>query len=247
MAADRPDARISLGQAAYRHLRTEISFCRLPPGRRLTEKQLAIDTGFGVAPLREALTRLDQEGLVRTIPRKGYQVTPLTPKSVDDIFDVWSFVGPELVRRGVASATPRQIAELRERLREFEETVRESAPETEGAPVRLIEFIHATLDAFAQVTGNDYLISLHARLSVDLTRIWTLVLAADPNALTTEFGTMWVRHIFTEPDADAAANAARAHIAAAYERVRGILLRWPSVVSAELVPVGLDPSAVADR
>ena len=62
---DLSEPRISLGEAAYRRLRGDIIACRLAPGQRLTEKQLAADTGFSLAPLRDALTRLDPEGLVR--------------------------------------------------------------------------------------------------------------------------------------------------------------------------------------
>src|SRR3954447_11474126 len=105
---DVSEPRISLGEAAYRRLRGDIIACRLAPGQRLTEKQLAADTGFGLAPIRDALTRLDHEGLVRTLPRKGYQVTPLTLKSVDDLFTLWRIVGPEIVRLGVRDATADQ-------------------------------------------------------------------------------------------------------------------------------------------
>ena len=94
---DAPAPRVSLNETAYRRLREDIIACRLAPGQRLTEKQLAADLGFSIAPLRDALTRLDHEGLIRTVPRKGYQVTPLTPKSIDDLFTLWQIVGPELI------------------------------------------------------------------------------------------------------------------------------------------------------
>jgi acyl-coenzyme A synthetase/AMP-(fatty) acid ligase len=54
----------------------------LAPGARITEKVLAADMGLSVSPLRGALTRLDHEGLVRTLPRKGYQVAPAELESL---------------------------------------------------------------------------------------------------------------------------------------------------------------------
>ena len=75
---DASGPRISLGEAAYRRLRGDIISCRLVPGQRITEKQLSADMGFGLAPVRDPLTRLDHEGLVRTLPGKGYQVAPTT-------------------------------------------------------------------------------------------------------------------------------------------------------------------------
>ncbi|HEY1454899.1 MAG TPA: GntR family transcriptional regulator, partial [Candidatus Dormibacteraeota bacterium] len=89
---------------AYRRLRADIASCRLAPGQRLTERGLAARTGLGVASIRDALTRLDHDGLVRTLPRKGYQVKPLTIKAVDDLFHFWAVIGPELVRRGIMGA-----------------------------------------------------------------------------------------------------------------------------------------------
>ncbi len=107
---DPSEPRVSLGEAAYRRVRGDIISCRLAPGQRLTEKQLATDIGLGISPVRDALTRLSHEGLVLTLPRKGYQVAPLTPKSIDDLFVVWEIVGPELVRLGIRQATEEQIA-----------------------------------------------------------------------------------------------------------------------------------------
>ena len=49
---DLSEPRVSLGEAAYRRLRGDIIACRLAPGQRITEKQLAADTGFAV-PLGE--------------------------------------------------------------------------------------------------------------------------------------------------------------------------------------------------
>ena len=48
------EPRVSLNETAYRRLRGEIIACRLAPGQRLTEKQLATDFGFSIAPLRDA-------------------------------------------------------------------------------------------------------------------------------------------------------------------------------------------------
>lgn len=63
-------------------------------GTALHRARLALTTGLGVSSIREALTRLDHDGLVRTLPRKGYQVTPLTVKSVDDLFVLWGIIVP---------------------------------------------------------------------------------------------------------------------------------------------------------
>src|SRR6516165_6458464 len=54
----------SQGDTAYAELKRRIIHCALAPGERFTEAQLASETGIGKTPVREALTRLIQEGLV---------------------------------------------------------------------------------------------------------------------------------------------------------------------------------------
>ena len=86
----------SRADEAYVALRERIVDCLLAPGLRITERQLAADLGIGLTPVRQALTRLDSENLVRTLPRRGYQVTPLTLGSVNELFQVWRILGPAI-------------------------------------------------------------------------------------------------------------------------------------------------------
>jgi DNA-binding GntR family transcriptional regulator len=234
---DVPEPRISLGEAAYVRLREDIVTCRLAPGQRLTERQLSADTGFGVSPLRDALTRLDHEGLIRILPRKGYQVTPLTPKSIDDLFVVWQIVGPELVRLGIAEATDAQIADAKAGFEELDKLARE-APGIETA-LHLVRTAEQTFRILAAATRNEYLINLFERISGDMGRIWAMILASDPQAMLADPADHWVRHILTERDADDAAANARRYIAEIHQRVLQTVVRWPSVMSSEVVvPLG---------
>ena len=102
----------SLADEAYEALRERIVDCRLAPGARVTERQLAADLGFGLTPVRQALARLDSEELVRTLPRRGYQITPLTIGSVNELFQVWRIIGPpivELAARNIPADTRAQL------------------------------------------------------------------------------------------------------------------------------------------
>src|SRR6266536_4604144 len=66
----------SLADEAYVQLKRKIIRCELPPDLLVTESQLVRESGLGKTPVREALGRLVQEGLVRNIPRHGYEVAP---------------------------------------------------------------------------------------------------------------------------------------------------------------------------
>jgi DNA-binding GntR family transcriptional regulator len=221
-----------MGEAAYRHLRAQILSCRLTPGRRLTEKQLAADTGYGISPVRDALTRLDQEGLIRTLPRKGYQVTPLTLKLVDDLFGMWLIIGPELVRLGVSRASEEQLARARAG---FEALAQTGGASTEDLTVRLIDLSAEAFRILAHAADNDYLTSLYDQIAGDMTRVWVLLLEADPAAATIAAAQAQISQILDAPDAGTAAENARRYIADSRDRVLRAILRWPSVMSTELV------------
>lgn len=230
---DASEPRITLGEAAYRRLRGDIIACRLAPGQRLTEKQVAADYGFSLAPLRDALTRLDHEGLVRTLPHKGYQVTPLTPKSIDDLFVVWEINGPELIRLAIRHATEQQLATAREAFEELDRLAgQDDGNET---ALRDIEAVNATFGILAEATGNAYLITLFRRLEGDMSRIRVLLLSSGSPVLDAEPAEHWVRHILAERDADEAAAKARRYIEEIHRRVLEAVVRWPSVMTSEVV------------
>ncbi|MEE4024966.1 GntR family transcriptional regulator [Gordonia sp. PKS22-38] len=78
----------SLRDHAYDALRAQIVGLDLPPGTRLVERDLAVELEVSRIPLREAIQRLQQDGLVVVVPRQGAIVAPFTADDVRDLFDV---------------------------------------------------------------------------------------------------------------------------------------------------------------
>jgi DNA-binding GntR family transcriptional regulator len=229
---------VSLGEAAYRHLREAIVSCRLPPGQRLTERALAESTGFGISPIRDALTRLSHEGLVKTLPRKGYQVIPLTLKSVDDLFTLWRIVGPEIARLAVRDATAEQRQQI---IAAFTATTesrdRRGGELDDDQRLRWLEQFDASFRTLAAATDNDYLISIHNQLQAGLNRVWALILTkADHSLPELPVDGEWIGFM-DRRDGDAAAARAQEYIADSHARVLRILSRWPSVVASEITPL----------
>lgn len=74
-----------LTEQAFRRLRTDVLSGALPAGQKLKLDELQSLYGFSSSPLREALSRLSQEGLVRADERRGFRVAPL---SVADLADI---------------------------------------------------------------------------------------------------------------------------------------------------------------
>lgn len=78
----------SLTDAAYGILRQRIITGDLPPGAEVSELELAEQLSMSKTPVREALARLGLEGMVEAFPRRGYRVSAVTIKDMNDLFVV---------------------------------------------------------------------------------------------------------------------------------------------------------------
>jgi GntR family transcriptional regulator, rspAB operon transcriptional repressor len=73
-----------LAELAYARLAQAIATCEIPAGGRLNERDVSERLGMSRTPLRAALHRLELEGLVTTVPKRGTHVTALDPRDVAD-------------------------------------------------------------------------------------------------------------------------------------------------------------------
>lgn len=98
---------------AYAVVRSGIIAGRYLAGARLTEQEVATAVGVSRTPVREALRRLDAEGLVEFTPNLGAVVTTWNEADSDEIFDLRAMLESYGARRATTCATDEQIAELR--------------------------------------------------------------------------------------------------------------------------------------
>jgi DNA-binding GntR family transcriptional regulator len=76
---------LSLSERAYRRLRDSIVQGSLPAGSRISERGLASALGISAQPVREALRRLEQDGMVVTLPRRGTVVAEMGPERLAEL------------------------------------------------------------------------------------------------------------------------------------------------------------------
>ncbi len=93
-------------------LRNAILSGNLKPGSILYERELAKQLGVSKTPVRESLTVLDHEGLVRTLPRKGYLVSPLTVQDVHNFFELRLILESAAVELAARRITDQQLEAL---------------------------------------------------------------------------------------------------------------------------------------
>ena len=78
----------TVSEDVYQALKKDILTCRHRPGAVLRENQLAAQYGSSRVPVREACSRLQQEGLLEIVPYKGYFVSQVSLKDIADYFDL---------------------------------------------------------------------------------------------------------------------------------------------------------------
>ena len=81
-------ATASLVDAAHEQIRRRILDNVWPPGHRALEQEVALALGMSRTPVREALVRLQAEGLVAVVPRHGMRVLPVSPTDMREIYEI---------------------------------------------------------------------------------------------------------------------------------------------------------------
>jgi DNA-binding GntR family transcriptional regulator len=116
--SDSPAARLpSLSEIAYQQVRDAILSGALAAGQSLGQEEIASRIGTSRVPLREALQRLEAEGLVMLRPRRGYIVTSLDPEEIKDIFDIRMMLEERAGYLATLHASAEDVAEVEKLLR----------------------------------------------------------------------------------------------------------------------------------
>jgi DNA-binding GntR family transcriptional regulator len=88
MNAPKRTPAVSLVDEAYEQIRRRILDNAWPPGHRALEQEVAMALGMSRTPVREALLRLQADGLVEVIPRHGMRVLPVSPNDMREIYQI---------------------------------------------------------------------------------------------------------------------------------------------------------------
>lgn len=154
-------ARISARDTAYEQLRDWITLGPLEPGEPILDTEIAELLGMSRTPVREALLRLAQEGLVETFPGKQTRVAPLRLDRAPHLFAI----GGALDALAAQQATPQLTADELGRLTETLEQM--CAPQEPQDLQTLDEGFHAI---YYQASGNGPLVDMLQGVTLELRR-----------------------------------------------------------------------------
>ena len=121
----RMDEYLPLRDVVFNTLRQAILKGELKPGERLMEIQLANKLGVSRTPIREAIRKLELEGLVLMIPRKGAEVAEITRQDMEDVLEVRTALEELAVKDACDHITDAQLSELKKASNEFKKALLE--------------------------------------------------------------------------------------------------------------------------
>ena len=158
------DEFLPLRDVVFNTLRQAILTGELKPGERLMEIHLAERLGVSRTPIREAIRKLELEGLVTMIPRRGAEVAQITEKSMSDVLEVRRALDALCVELACDRITEEELARLEQACSDFEAAVKTRDNKVIAqADVKLHDII-------VQATGNSRLIQLVNNLSEQMYR-----------------------------------------------------------------------------
>ena len=145
---------LPLREVVFNTLRQAILKGELKPGERLMEIALAERLGVSRTPIREAMRKLELEGLVVMIPRRGAQVANITEKDLNDVLEVRIVLENMAIEKACARMTEEDIEKLWAAAKAFEQTT------AEGNLVKMAEADVAFHEIIYQASDNKRLIQV---------------------------------------------------------------------------------------
>ncbi|MBP3475980.1 MAG: GntR family transcriptional regulator [Lachnospiraceae bacterium] len=158
------DEFLPLRDVVFNTLRKAILTGELKPGERLMEIHLANQLGVSRTPIREAIRKLELEGLVTMIPRRGAEVAQITEKSLKDVLEVRRALDALCVELACDRISADETEQLKKACDEFERATRSKDVTTIAAADVALH------DIIVQATRNRRLIQLINNLSEQMYR-----------------------------------------------------------------------------
>jgi DNA-binding GntR family transcriptional regulator len=225
--------RSSLVEDAYRALKAAIRENRLTPGYHGSEQELAAQFGMSRTPVHEAVIRLQQEGLLKLVPKRGVFVTVIADADVDEIYDVLDGLEAMAARR-LAGMDPEERGPVLAQLTAATESMRQALVDDDLA--RWAEGDEAFHRALVEGCGNARIARIVATVSDQAHRARMLTLHLRPRPESAAAEHQAIIDAVARGQAEEAAAAAGRH----REKARAVIL--PLLAAHGFVRPGFTPA-----
>lgn len=157
----------------YDYLRQAVLNGHLQPGERVVETEIAEHFGISRMPVREALRKLEIEGLIETIPRKGNVVRKIEPDTVEEIFAIRQLLEPFVAKMAMERITAEEIESLKRSIERAEKAYQN------GSREELLEQFREFNDTLSSASKMPLLVSILDNLKDHLIRFRTVTLSQE--------------------------------------------------------------------
>lgn len=213
--------RVTAAGAIYERLHADIVSLRIPPGMSLQEKRIADDFGVSRTPVREALLRLSEGGLVDIYPQSGTVVSRVPVSAIPEAVVVRKALEGTTVETAALTATTADIARLDAII------ARQQAHAATGNDSRFHEEDEAFHEAIAQISGYPGIWTILKTVKVQIDRARRLALPVLGRAGNVVEEHMVIRDALAAHDATAARAAMIHHLSAVIPDVDELRSRYP--------------------
>lgn len=214
---------------AYLAIKRRIIELELEPGAHVTKSNLTHLAEVGAMPVREALTRLQRDGLVQALPRSGYRILPVTLKGARELCAFRRLLETEAAGlTAKLGCPPDDLARMEELLE-----VRYELGNAEGIEA----FLRANLEfdtIIANRCGNDMLAQSITRVFDELERILRITLKSLPFSASAAHERRAILNAIRERDPAAARTAMEARARASQEQIIDTLMSSSSITEASI-------------
>ncbi|OGB92573.1 MAG: hypothetical protein A3G35_19275 [candidate division NC10 bacterium RIFCSPLOWO2_12_FULL_66_18] len=211
----------NLGDQVYEMLRERFRSGNLAPGTKLHEPDLAQELGVSRTPVREAIQRLQREGLVRISPHRGAFVVNLAWRDLEDLCDVREGLEGIAARLAATRISEEELDRVEAGLKQREQALTDPSREPERPAVDF----H---DAILRASGNERLIREMGTIQ-DLLGMIRTDSAAVAGRASKSLAEHWkILRALRARDPDTAERGMRAHIRTAKENILRHLVGQPS-------------------
>ena len=159
-----------LSEKAYRLIKEKVVTLELPPSAVIDEHVMMQQLGLGRTPIREALQRLDSEGLVNIVPRRGTFVNDISVTDLQKIFELRIVLEGFCARMAAERISTEQIARMEEVLQELDNLEDGDHQTLMSIDRRFHRLLYTAAD-------NEFMTDILDRLYDLSLRLWYLVLA----------------------------------------------------------------------
>lgn len=203
----------SLAQQAYDRIKLSILSLELRPGLFLNEAKLCELTGLGRMPVHQAIHRLQADGLVEVIPRKGLLIRADSLQDILMLLEARLAIEPNIVALAAERILPEQISELQRLLKQSASLVNQSQRKSFSVIDRAFHGV------VAEAAGNKILAETLRPLHERSDLIWHLRIMPGDGLRVTQLEHEAVLQAIVDHEPQAAWRAMHAHLDSLYKRI----------------------------